>query len=141
MPDLSVAVAGRPEPEVDVVVDPDCARVKAAGMVRPLGEDVAWVLADLAPALSGAEVLMVRGESELLWDSEFRWRVGALVVDLHFVDVADAARVASMFGLVGVDELRDGWVWRTWTGWDADASRCGFPVGMSFTACVTRGER
>ena len=138
MPDLSVAVAERPEPVVEV--DPESARVRAAGLVRPLGEDVAWVLADLAPALSGAEVLCVRGESELLWDSEFRWRVGAVVVDLHFVDVADAARVAGMFGLVGVDELRDGWVWRSWSGWDADASRCGFPVCLSFTACVSRGE-
>ena len=137
MPDLSVAVGERPERVVEG--DPQSARVRAAGRVRPSGEDVAWVLADLAPSLGGAEVLTLRAGPELLRDSEFRWAVDGLDVFAHFVDAADAARVAGMFGLVGVDGLRDGWVWRSWSGWDADASRCGFPVWVSFTACVVRG--
>lgn len=129
MPDLSVAE--RPVLECGW---------EEAGHVRPSGEDVAWVLADLAPALGGAAVHTLQAGPEDLRDSEFRWCVVGVQVYAHFVDLADAARVAGMLGLVGVDEPReDGWVWRSWSGWDADASRCGFPICMSFTACVTRG--
>ena len=138
MPEQSVSSVAVDEWYGPVVeVDPESGRVEA-GQVRPSGEDMAWVLADLAAALA-VEVYGLHVSSVSLRYSEF-W-VEGVEVFAHVKDLADAVRVAGVFGLVGVDELReDGWVWRTWTGWDADESRCGFPVCVRITACVSRGE-
>lgn len=133
MPQQAVAVGERYEPVV--AGDAESYRV-AAGRVRASGEDVAWVLADLAPALVGVGVFSVCGESEVVRDSEFRWGVEGVTVMVHVKGAADAARVAGMFDLVGVEELRnDGRSWRTWTGYLTDAGRA-FPVCLSLTACI-----
>jgi len=112
-------------------VSVDVQLVEVAGRARPSGEDVAWVLADLAPALAGVRVLSVRASSEVLCDGDFRWGLGGVVVELHVGDPAHAARVAATFGLDGPQEQQVGQtVFWTWAGWMSE-------VGREFAICLT----
>ncbi len=105
--------------------------VEVAGRARPSGEDVAWVLADLAPALAGVRLLRMRASSEVLSDGDFRWGLGAVVVELHVSDPAHAARIAATFGLDGPGEQQVGQtVFRTWAGWMSE-------VGREFAVCLS----